>query len=55
MKYLVLVAAMLGLSANAQAHVAEMPAVVHLAEHGWQLMALIAVVAVLTPLFRMRR
>ncbi len=54
MKYVVPPAAMLGLSTNVQAHVAEMPVVVHLAEHGWQLIALVALVAVLIPLFRVR-
>ena len=55
MKFLLPVAAMLALADKAQAHVAEMPGGAHLAGHGWQLMAVSALAAVLVPRFRARR
>jgi len=52
MKSLVPVAAMLGLAGNVQAHDSDMPAMVHLAEHGWLVMTVIALVFIILPPFR---
>lgn len=55
MKPFVTAVGVLCLAGNAQAHVSEMPGMVHLAEHGWLVMALIATAAVLLPVFRRQR
>ena len=55
MKALVPTFVFLGLIGNAQAHESEMPLVLHLAEHGWLLMALLSISVVLLPLLRTRR
>ena len=52
MKSLVTVAAMPCLAGNAQAHDSDMPAMVHLAEYGWLVMTVIALVFIIPPLFR---
>ena len=44
-----------GLASDVQAHTVEMPVVVHLAQHGWPFLALIASVAMLSPLLWRRR
>ena len=44
-----------GLAGSAQAHVADMPVMVHAVEHGWLLLTVVALVAILSPLFRRRR
>ena len=54
MKSLVPVAAMLGLAGNVQAHDSDMPAMVHLAEHGWLVMTVLALIFIVLPLFRRR-
>ena len=54
MKSLVLVACLFGLVSGVQAHEADMPLLVHVVEHGWILLALIALLAILSPLLRRR-
>ena len=52
MKSLVPVAAMLGLAGNVRHMISDMPAMVHLAEHGWLVMTVIALAFIVLPLFR---
>jgi len=52
MKPLVPAAGILGLVGNAQAHDTDMPAMVHLAEHGWLVMTVLALIFIVLPLFR---
>ena len=54
MQRFVSVVGVLGLTGSAQAHVSDMPVALHLAEHGWPVMALIALVVVMSPMFRRR-
>lgn len=54
MKIPFLATCLFGLVSGVQAHEADMPIVVHVAEHGWMLLALIALVAIGSPLLRRR-
>lgn len=55
MKYLVPVAAALGLAGNVQTHDSDKPVVLHAVEHGWFVVTLTGLAGLLPFLFRQRR
>jgi len=55
MKIFFLATCLFGLVSGVQAHEADTPIVVHVAEHGWMLLALIALAVIGPPLPRRRQ
>ena len=55
MKTLVILVCLLGSATGVHAHVADMPAIIHIADHGWMGLAFITLLLFLLPLFRWRR
>jgi uncharacterized membrane protein YjjB (DUF3815 family) len=55
MKHLVAVIVALGLAGKVQAHVSDLPAMVHVAEHSWLVMTLVTLAAVVLPRWGRRR
>jgi len=52
MKVQILITCIFGLATDAQAHDIEMPVLVHVAQHGWMFLALLALLVILSPLLR---
>lgn len=55
MKTLVILVYLLGSASQGYAHVADMPAIIHVADHGWMGLAFITPLLLLLPLLRWRR
>ena len=55
MKTLVILVCLLGSASQGYAHVSDMPAIIHVADHGWMGLAFITLLLLLLPLLRWRR